>query len=414
MFRSPLLPIFLTVFVDVLGLTLMLPLLPLYAEHFGATPFVATLLGASYAACQLVSGPLLGRLSDRIGRKPVLLASQMGTFASLLLIASAGWISVTYGLALLFVGRMIDGCTAGNLSIAQAYISDVTRPENRTRAFGLIGIAFGTGFLVGPGISGLLADRYGFAAPVFLAASLSLLSIVCTIAFLPGKEALDELKLEHAGPASTEAVAAPPAGERTLALGRFMGRPLARRRLLQFFCFTTSFATLTGGLALFLERRFHFGVGGTGNVFMISGFVGAVIQGGLIGRLVKRIGEARLALWGFVSMLLGYPLLGLIGSSVPALYVVVAFSSFGVAVVRPCLTTLITKSVGRSEQGAALGTSQSLASISQMVGQPLAGLIIGYGLLAWYGVAAGVFALVGAALSLQPEPAADAVGSSAG
>lgn len=407
MFRSPLLPIFLTVFVDVLGLTLMLPLLPLYAEHFGATPFVATLLGASYAACQLISGPLLGRLSDRVGRKPVLLASQMGTFASLVLIACAGWISVRYGLALLFIGRMIDGSTAGNLSIAQAYISDVTRPENRTRAFGLIGIAFGTGFLVGPGISGLLASRYGFAAPVFLAASLSLLSIVCTVAFLPSKEALDRLKLEHGAPMD----AGPPTGERTLALGRFLSRPLARRRLLQFFCFTTSFATLTGGLALFLERRFGFGVGGAGSVFMVSGFVGAAIQGGLIGRLVKRIGEARLALWGFVTMVLGYPLLGLIGTSKPALYVVVAFSSFGVAVVRPCLTTLITKSVGRHEQGAALGTSQSLASISQMVGQPLAGLIIGYPLLDWYGPAAGFFALFGAVLSLQTEPAADAVGS---
>ena len=410
MSRSPLLPIFLTVFVDVLGLTLMLPLLPLYAEHFGATPFVATLLGASYAACQLVSGPLLGRLSDRIGRKPVLLASQMGTLASLLLIASAGWISVKYGLVLLFVGRMIDGSTAGNLSIAQAYISDVTKPENRTRAFGLIGIAFGTGFLVGPGISGVLASHYGFAAPVFLAAALSLLSIVCTVAFLPGKDELDRLKLEHAGPMPE--VAAPAAGARTLALGKFLGRPLARRRLLQFFCFTTSFATLTGGLALFLERRFGFGVGQTGNVFMVSGFVGALIQGGLIGRLVKRVGEAKLALLGFGTMVLGYPLLGFIGSSLPALFVIVAFSSFGVAVVRPCLTTLITKSVGRHEQGGALGTSQSLASISQMVGQPLAGLLIGSALIDWYGVAAGVFALVGALLSLQPEPAADAVGSS--
>src|ERR1700691_3001513 len=125
---SPLLPIFLTVFVDVLGLTLMLPLLPFYAEHFGASPFVVTILGASYAGCQLVAGPFLGRLSDRIGRKPVLLVSQMGTVAALLVIRGASQMHGAIGLAMLFAGRIIDGLTAGNLSIAQAYISDVTRP----------------------------------------------------------------------------------------------------------------------------------------------------------------------------------------------------------------------------------------------------------------------------------------------
>src|SRR5205085_1951553 len=133
--NSPLLPIFLTVFVDVLGLTLVLPLLPYYAEHFGATPLVATMITASYAVCQLISGPLLGRLSDNVGRKPTLLASQAGTFIAFLILARAS------SLWMLFLGRMIDGSTAGNLTIAQAYISDVTKPENRTKAFALIGIA---------------------------------------------------------------------------------------------------------------------------------------------------------------------------------------------------------------------------------------------------------------------------------
>src|SRR5262249_37018154 len=126
--RSPLLPIFLTVFVDVLGLTLVLPLLPYYALHFNAQPITVGALAAGYAACQIVSGPFLGRLSDRIGRKPVLLASQMGTFAAFLIIGGAA------SLPWLFIGRIIDGLTAGNLSIAQAYISDVTTSENRTRS----------------------------------------------------------------------------------------------------------------------------------------------------------------------------------------------------------------------------------------------------------------------------------------
>ena len=410
MLRSPLLPIFLTVLVDVLGLTLMLPLLPFYAEHFGASPLVVTILGASYAACQLVSGPLLGRLSDRVGRKPVLLVSQVGTLCGFLLIGGAT------GLPMLFLGRMVDGGTAGNLSIAQAYISDVTKPENRTRAFGLIGIAFGTGFLVGPAISGIMAHRFGFAAPAYAAAALSSVSILLTATLLPGRAQLAALKAEH-GEALSSATphgAPPPAGDRSFAFGKLLARPLPRRRLLQFFCFTTSFATLTGGLALFLERQpftsgLHFNVESTGYVFMASGLVGGAVQG-VLGRLVKRLGEARLALIGFLAMAAAYPLLGTV-HAIPPLAVVIVLGAFGAAVVRPCMTTLITRSVGRGEQGAALGTSQSLASISQIVGQPLAGMLIEHGLNPYHGVAAGFFALVGAMLTLQPEPAAAAVPS---
>jgi multidrug resistance protein len=398
MSRSPLLPIFLTVFVDVLGLTLLLPLLPFYALSLGASPFVATILGATYATCQLIAGPILGRISDRVGRKPVLIVSQVGTFAALLMIAGA------HALWMLFVGRIIDGLTAGNLSIAQAYISDVTRPENRTRAFAVIGISFGMGFLVGPAISGIIAQHYGFAAPVYGAAALSGLSILLTIFLLPNQEELEAIKSTTAGGELSAAQDGPPAGARTLAIGQFFARPLARRRLFQFFLYMTSFATLTGGLALFLKARFGMDVQQVGYVFMVSGFMGAFIQGGLIGRLVKRFGEPRLAVLGFLSMAIGYPLLGLVGS-VPQLIGVVCFSSFGVAVVRPCLTTLLTRSVGRREQGAILGTSQSLASISQMVGQPLAGFLIERGLLVAYGLAAAIFAFAGAVLTIAPEPA---------
>src|SRR5262249_48294251 len=150
-----------------------------------------------------------------------------------------------------FLGRIIDGFTAGNLSIAQAYISDVTKPENRTRSFALIGIAFGAGFLIGPAVSGLLAHRYGFSSPAYAAACPSATSILLTFRGLPGQAELEKLKAEH-GAAQD---AGPPAATRTFAIAQFFGRPLPRRRLLQFFAFTTSFATLTGGLALFLERQ---------------------------------------------------------------------------------------------------------------------------------------------------------------
>ena len=138
--KSLLLPIYLIVMVDVLALTLILPLLPFYAENFGASPFVVGLLIATFAVCQLISGPILGRISDRVGRRPVLLVSQLGTFIGLLILAFAG------SLWMVFLSRVIDGVTAGNLSIAQAYISDVTEPGNRAKAFGMIGVAFGLGF----------------------------------------------------------------------------------------------------------------------------------------------------------------------------------------------------------------------------------------------------------------------------
>src|ERR1700722_14681599 len=179
--RSPLLPIFLIVLVDVLGLTIILPLLPFYAEHLGPSPPVVGLLISSYAFCQLIAGPILGRMSDHMGRKPLLIVSQIGTLIGFLILAFAG------SLWVVFLSRIIDGLTAGNLSLAQAYIADVTTPENRAKSFGVIGVAFGIGFLIGPGISGFLS-QYGYVYPIFAAAFLSASSIVCTATLLPKAE----------------------------------------------------------------------------------------------------------------------------------------------------------------------------------------------------------------------------------
>lgn len=398
MLQSPLLPIFLTVFVDVLGLTLVLPLLPFYAEHFGATPLVVGLLAASYAGCQLISGPILGRISDRVGRKPTLLVSQMGTFIAFLIIGSAN------SLWMLFLGRIIDGATAGNLTIAQAYISDVTRPENRTKAFGLIGVAFGSGFLLGPAFSGILAHRYGYSAPAFGAAALSLTSILLTAALLPAKPVL------AAGPAAEGAPRPRAPLNRVGAIRQLFDRPLPRRRLLEFFAFTLSFSTLIGGLALYLERRFEFDVEKAGYLYAFSGLIGGLIQGGLIGRLAKRFGEERLTLIGFGTMTVGQGLLGA-AHSLSSLLVLVGLASFGSAIVRPAITTLLTKSVGRDEQGAALGVSQSLASVSQILGPITAGFLIQHKQLAAYGLTAGAFAAIGVLISLQKIPAGEPVES---
>jgi multidrug resistance protein len=413
--RSPLLPIFLIVLVDILGLTIILPLLPFYAEKLGASAQQATLLVSVYAVCQLVAGPLLGRMSDRTGRKPLLLVSQLGTFLGFLLLANA------WSLWVVFVARIIDGLTAGNLSLAQAYIADVTEPKDRARSFAVIGIAFGIGFLVGPGLSGFLSG-YGYHWPIYAAAALSLTSILCTATLLPANPPLPEgvsrapaPSAQAAAPAAAaseargpEEAPAGPGGERLsiLAWGQYAGyfrRPGLASLLLQFFAFTIAFASFTSGFALFAERRFTwhahpFGPKEVGYVFAYSGFLGIILQGGLIGRLVQRFGEAALVRAGFLAAAVGYALLGA-AYGVPVLLAAATISAFGNGVLRPALTSLITQQVSRREQGTVLGLNQSLLSIAQIAGPAVAGALIDRGFLALWASLAALVVLVGLLLS---------------
>src|SRR5262245_19478739 len=165
--KVSLLPVFLIVLVDVFGLTLVIPLLAIYAETFSASPLQATMLVSVFAACQLFSGPVIGHISDRVGRKPMLLISQVGTFIGFIVLARA------QALWMLYVARVLDGATAGNLSLAPAYISDHTEPENRAKSFALIGIAFGVGFFIGPSLTGYLSSKYSLNTPIYLAAFMS-------------------------------------------------------------------------------------------------------------------------------------------------------------------------------------------------------------------------------------------------
>ena len=380
--RSPLLPIFLIVCVDVLGLTIILPLLPFYAEHFGASPTTVGLLVSTYAFCQLIAGPMLGRISDRVGRRPLLLVSQMGTFIGFLILAFAN------SLWMVFLSRIIDGLTAGNLSLAQAYISDVTEPENRAKSFGLIGIAFGMGFLVGPGVSGFLA-QFSYQYPIFAAAGLSFTSILCTYFLLSSSK-----------PAPEEAGTT----KRLTILDwrnylRYFRRPGLAPLLWQFLAFAFAFSTFMSGFALFAERRFSwnghpFGPKEVGYVYAYVGFVGVILQGGLIGRLVKSMGETRLVRASFLIATAG--LGGLAFTfGIPLLLVVSALASIGTGALRPAITSLITQNAGRAEQGAVLGLTQSLNSVSQIVAPFIAGTLIDHGWLAAWALLAAVVTAIG-------------------
>ena len=367
--------------MDVLGLTIILPLLPFYAEHFGASPATVGLLVSTYAFFQLLSGPILGRLSDRMGRRPLLLVSQIGTFLGFLLLAASN------RLWMVFLSRIIDGSTAGNLSLAQAYIADVTRPEERAKSFALIGIAFGMGFLVGPGISGYLS-QFGYQYPILVAAGLSLTSIVCTYFLLPSSTPHHE------------------EGEpkRFTILDwsnylRYFRMPHVSSLLWQFLAFAFTFSAFMSGFALFAERRFTwnghaFGAKEVGYVFAYVGFLGILLQGGLIGRLVKKFGEARLIRAGFLVAAVGLAALAFT-HTVPALLVFAALASAGTGVLRPALTSLLTQTTPRAEQGTVLGLTQSLNSLSQIIAPFFAGMLIDHQLLAGWALLAAATAALG-------------------
>lgn len=364
--------------MDVLGLTIMIPLLPFYAEKLGASPTQVGLLIAVYAACQLVSGPLLGRASDFTGRKPLLLVSQAGTLVGFLILAFAP------SLWVVFVARVIDGATAGNLSLAQAYISDITRPEERAKSFGVIGIAFGMGFLIGPAISGYLA-KFDYHYPIFAAAALSATSILATYFLLPS------VKTGEGAPAG-------PGGRRLSLLqwseyGRYFRRPALAPRLWQFLSFGLAFAMFTAGFPLFAERRLAFGPEQVGYTWAYAGFLGIFLQGPGLGRLVRRFGEVRLNRLGFAAYAAGYSILAFC-HSIPMLVAATTVSAVG-SLVRPTLTSLITQAAPREEQGVVLGLTQSLTSVAQIVGPPFAGFLIQHGLLTGWGLAAAAIAAVG-------------------
>jgi MFS transporter, DHA1 family, tetracycline resistance protein len=375
---SPVVAIFLIVLVDVCSFTLVIPLLPLFAERLHATPFQATLLVSTYAFFQLISGPLLGRLSDRVGRKPVLVTSQIGTMISLIVLARAQSLWVVY------LARIVDGATAGNISLAQAYIADHTKPEARAKSFALIFIAFGIGFFIGPLATGFLSG-YGFSVPIYAGAGLSFVSILSTILLLPREERAKK------GPAR--------AVFELRAYVETLSRPVLTGLFAETLLFGFCFANFTSGIALFDERRFQwhgrpFGAREIAFHFAFIGFVGIVLQTFFIGRLVRWFGEPRVVLAGFVSLVIGYQALALIHTVGP-LVVVTLFTVYGHGVLRPVLSSIITQNAGKHEQGTVLGISQSLASLSQMVAPVVSGFLITHGLLSAWSYIAACVAFIG-------------------
>jgi DHA1 family tetracycline resistance protein-like MFS transporter len=376
-----LVPLLAITFVDVLGFTMLIPLLPFYAEKFGASPTTIGALTSTVAVCSLVSSPFWGWLSDRIGRKGVLIAAQVAGFLGFTFLAA--------GTALwtVFVARAVEGLGGGGIGVTQAYITDVTTPATRARAFGLLGATFGLGFLIGPALAGALV-RFGYRVPFAVAAAFALLTVVLTYVVLP--ESKGAVKI---APTFAEVRAS-------------LTSPLLGRLILTQFAFAIAFTSWVAVFALFAERVAGFDAARTSTLFIVSAIVAIVVQAALIGRIVDRWGEGRVAVAGILLSAAAYAGVGFVTTPL-ALYAFVMVWSLAGALIRPSLATLVSGAAPPAQRGTILSVNDSLNNVAFAVAP-----FVSTGVLQinphLSGIFAAVFSLVAVAIGykvfIAPRP----------
>lgn len=354
--------IFLVVFINLVGFGIIIPLLPFYGERFGAEPDVVTMLLATYSAAQFVTAPIWGRMSDKFGRRPMILLSLTGTVIAYVWLAYAG------DLVHLFWARAFGGVMAGSIGVSFAYVADITTPENRSRGMGIVGAAFGLGFIAGPAIGGVLSGddlaTADFRLPSLAAAIFSLAALVLAAAIL--KESLsEELRGQHS--------AMPRSERRATLLGLFRDKEFLLVLALAFSAVFV-FAGLEATFALWTERVYGWGPRQNGYVFAFVGVIIAFIQGTLIGPMTRKFGERGMILQGFTVFAIGLAALPFAHSLVPLLVVMVVIS-YGFSISNPALNSLLSFRAGKSLQGGALGIGRSAMTLSRVLGPPWAGFI---------------------------------------
>lgn len=349
--KSALILIFLIVFIDLLGFGIIIPILPQCARDFGASPSLVGFLLMSYSLAQFFMTPFWGRLSDKMGRRPILLVSLAASTLGYLIWGFAG------SLLMLFVSRVVAGLGNANIAVAQAYISDVTSVENRARGMGMIGAAFGLGFTLGPAIGGALS-QFGFHSVGFAAAACSFVALVLAVLKLPEPESRSKAGEERYGlePAF---------------YWQTLSNPLLSTSLLIFFIATFAFANMETTVALLAADWYGFGKTEISWLFTFIGFVMVMVQGGLIGRLSKKCSEAKLIGAGAVIVSAGL-LLTVLLRSVPGLYAAMALLAIGISLLNPANQSLTSKLSDSKNVGGVLGVGQSLSTLGRVLG-PVAG-----------------------------------------
>ncbi len=345
--------IFLTVFIDLLGFGIIIPLMPFYAETFGADAFKVGLLNTSFSLMQFLFAPFWGRLSDRVGRRPVILIGLFGSFVAYLLFGLA------QSLSLLFAARIAAGIAGANIPTAQAYMADVTTPENRAKGMGLVGAAFGLGFIFGPAIGGFLS-QWGYQAPSFFASGLSLANFVAAWFLLPESRPVHTEERRRVS--------------RLAALREALGRPRLPELLLIYFVVITAFSSFELNFSLYSERRFGFTSTTIGYVFAFIGVILSIVQGVLVGRVVPRFGEHRVVPAAIAILCAGMALIPLAGTTA-VLLVACAILSVGMGFHSPSITSAISRMSGANEQGGILGLAQAAASLGRIVGPAWGGFL---------------------------------------
>lgn len=350
--------LFVIIFMDLVGFGLLIPLLPFYVQRVGASPEIITLVLGLYSFGQLVAAPIWGRLSDRFGRKPVLAITSFGLALSYLMLGFAD------NLTLLIFSRLFGGVMAGNIAAAQAYVTDITTPETRARGMGMLGAAFGLGFIFGPGIGGVLGGQdlatANFTAPAFAAAGITFIAALAVPLFL--KESLNREARTQAAP--------PPLGER-------LRTTFARRTLMVLvivgFLTITAWALFETVFALWANAVFAYGPAQIGYVLTLMGVISVIIQGGAMGRLTKRFGERKLVTAAAVFLIMGYGLLAL-SASTPPMLAACAVLAVGSALFNPAMSSLVSQEAAPHERGAVLGVYQGATALSRVAGPAFSGL----------------------------------------
>ncbi|MDT8437049.1 MAG: MFS transporter [Gemmatimonadota bacterium] len=355
--------VFLTVFLDLVGFGIVLPLLPFYASELGASPLGVGLIIGSYSAMQFIFSPIWGALSDRVGRRPLLILGLTGSAASYVVFGLAETIAV------LLLSRVIAGIMGATIPVAQAYIADSTTAEKRARGMGLIGAAFGLGFIFGPAIGGFLS-RWGYGVPGFVAAGLSFAGAASAIFLLP-----ESLAPEHRAPSAGRAGRDAFATRARAARGAFRARRL-RDPIIAFFLGTMGFAGYTTTLPLFLDHPLGLDAIHAGALFAFVGLISALMQGMAIGPLVERRGEKPVAAVG--GLLLGAGLAGMgLLQTIPATIIMLVPIGIGWGMLAPSLQSLLSRRAHAREQGEVLGVNQSASAFARVIGPVAAGWAFG-------------------------------------